>query len=65
MLWRIRSAVLHRKDVTVLAFVAELGVLPRRASRDDGGAAEECGWCVLKPTKSAGTDGVYIAKVPR
>lgn len=34
-------------------FITSLGVL----AGDDEGA-----WCVLKPTKSAGTDGVFIAK---
>ena len=53
-------------------FVAELGVGDDCAADGGGGAADGAdaasggggggAWCVLKPTKSAGTDGVFIAK---
>lgn len=42
--------------VDALPFIQELGVVPGAE------ASPESGWCVLKPTKSAGTDGVFIAK---
>ena len=44
-------------------FVAELRVLPRAEAKEAEEVGGHSGWCVLKPTKSAGTDGVYIAKV--